>query len=288
MGPHGRTVKDTAILLDVLAGYSVEDPKTVASIGMIPAGGYAAALSAGALKGARLGVYGPGWRDQPLSEEAKMLYEASLAELAGQGAILVEDPFAGTDFAGIARKDVEFDDRGLESIAYDMEHYLRRLGPSAAAHSFAGLKALVPEDPFSPGGALHIHVQYSKILEQSLKDPTSPPDLSEFLAVRLRYLEVFNATMALHNLDALAFPQMSGELPGVFTTLMHPATTVSEINIAGLPGVTAPAGQFRNGSPFSLIFVGRMWSEAALLNLAYAFEQSTQHRIVPVLVEKEA
>jgi len=75
-------------------------------------------------------------------------------------------------------------------------------------------------------------------------------------------------------------------LPGVFDEAPYPATTVSEINIAGLPGVTVPAGRFRNGSPFSLIFVGRMWTEAALLNLAYAYEQATRHRIAPKLVEK--
>jgi len=287
VGPHGRTVRDTAILLDVLAGYTVEDPKTVASIGMLPAGGYASALRVEALQGARLGVYGPGWRKQPLSDEAKALYEGALAELTARGSILVEDPFADTDFADIARQNVEFDDRGLESIAYDMDNYLRRLGPSAAAHSFAGLKALVPEDPFAPDGILGVHVKNSAILGQSLQDPTAPPDLSEFLAVRLRYLEIFNAAMARHNLNALAFPQMFAELPGVFETALHPATTVSELNIAGLPGVTAPAGKFRNGSPFSLIFVGRMWSEAALLGLAFAYEQATRHRIVPVLVAKD-
>ena len=40
-----------------------------------------------------------------------------------------------------------------------MENYLRRLGPSAAASSFAALKALVPEDPFAPDGMLGMHVK---------------------------------------------------------------------------------------------------------------------------------
>jgi Asp-tRNA(Asn)/Glu-tRNA(Gln) amidotransferase A subunit family amidase len=75
-------------------------------------------------------------------------------------------------------------------------------------------------------------------------------------------------------------------LPGVFDNETYPATTVSEINIAGLPGVTVPAGQFRDGSPFSLIFVGPMWSEAPLLGMAYAYDKATRHRIVPKLVEK--
>jgi Asp-tRNA(Asn)/Glu-tRNA(Gln) amidotransferase A subunit family amidase len=58
VGPHARNALDAAILLDVLAGYTVEDPKTVPSIGRVPAGGYAAALRADALAGARLGHMG--------------------------------------------------------------------------------------------------------------------------------------------------------------------------------------------------------------------------------------
>jgi Asp-tRNA(Asn)/Glu-tRNA(Gln) amidotransferase A subunit family amidase len=285
VGPHARTVTDAALLLDVLAGYTCEDPKTVASIGAIPAGGYAKDLRADALQGARLGLYGPGWRKtQPLTAETLKLYETAQVELRGLGATLIEDPFVGTGFAELALTDSEFDDRGLESIAYDMENFLRRLGPSAAASSFAALKALVPEDPFAPGGMLSIHVKTLPILAKSLEDPTKPPDLSAFLALRTSYLAIFNAVMDKHGLDALAFPQSSAELPGVFDKATYPATTVSEINIAGLPGVTVPAGRFANGSPFSLIFVGRMWSEAKLLQLAYAYEQATHHRIVPKLV----
>ena len=38
VGPIARCVRDAALTLDVLAGYSAEDPKTVASIGRIPRG----------------------------------------------------------------------------------------------------------------------------------------------------------------------------------------------------------------------------------------------------------
>ncbi len=55
-------------------------------------------------------------------------------------------------------------------------------------------------------------------------------------------------------------------------------TTVSEINIAGLPGVTVPAGAHACGAPFSLIFVGRLFSEATLLAFAHDYEQATHHR----------
>ena len=129
VGPHARNAVDAALLLDVLAGYTLEDPKTVASVGKIPAGGYASELKRDALKGARLGLYGPGWRKaDPLDAETAALYETAKAELAACGATLVDDPFAGADFADLAMQGVEFDARGLECIIYDTDMFLRRLG----------------------------------------------------------------------------------------------------------------------------------------------------------------
>jgi len=285
VGPHAKTVTDAALLLDVLAGYTPEDPKTVASIGHVPAGGYTSKLKVDAFKGKRVGLYGAGWRSKPISAEAQTLYDAALKTVSGLGANLVADPFLGSGFVELRDKDREFDPRGLESIVYDLENFLRRLGPSAAATSYNALKAMLSEDPFAPEGLLGIHPPQSAVLRASLIDPATPPDLSGFLAAREGYLRIFSAVMDAHQLDVLVFPQMEGELPGIFDTAQHPATTVSEINIAGLPGITVPAGMFANGSPFALILVGRMWSEADLLGYAYAFEQASKQRVVPQLAE---
>jgi len=50
--------------------------------------------------------------------------------------------------------------------------------------------------------------------------------------------------------------------------------------VAGSPSVTVPMG-FVHGLPVGLLFMGRPWSEARLLALAYAFEQATHHRRPP-------
>src|SRR6202789_1689520 len=44
VGPIGRCVRDAALALDALAGFTMADPKTVAGIGRKPPGGYAANL----------------------------------------------------------------------------------------------------------------------------------------------------------------------------------------------------------------------------------------------------
>ena len=55
LGPMARTVRDAAILLDVIAGYDPRDAITAYSVGHVP-GSYAALLDRDGLRGARLGV----------------------------------------------------------------------------------------------------------------------------------------------------------------------------------------------------------------------------------------
>lgn len=121
--------------------------------------------------------------------------------------------------------------------------------------------------------------QFKAIFE----NPSIPPDLSEFIALKEAYLNIFDEVFARHRLDGVVFPQMREELPPLHGEGMIQETTVGEIDIAGLPGVNVPAGYYHSGSPFSLIFVGHLWSEADLLSHAYAYESGTKHRRAPKL-----
>ncbi len=287
VGPIARCVRDAALTLDVLAGFTIEDPKTVAGVGHRPKGGYASRLATDALRGKRIGLYGPGWRDLPLSEEATALYARARDELQERGAILVDDPFLGSGFAALRQPTPplgEFDGRGLESVPYDLQQFLRRMGPDVALGSFAAFAAATAkEDAFAPGGVLGF-MPHLPAFAACLADPQRPPDMSEFIALREAYLVIFDDVFARERLDALVFPQMRDALAPLHSKLPIHETTVSEINIAGLPGVTVPAGYYASGAPFGLIFVGRLWSEADLLALAYDYECATGHRRAPVLV----
>jgi aspartyl-tRNA(Asn)/glutamyl-tRNA(Gln) amidotransferase subunit A len=277
VGPIARCVRDAALCLDVIAGPTADDPKTEAAAGHLPDGGYTALLRSGALVRKRLGLYGPGWRDQPISADAAALYETACATLERCGATLVADPFAGSGFAALrasVSEEAGFDARGMESIPNDIERYLERLGPDRAIRDFAAFaEATRGDDPFAPGatlGFMHLMPGFA----EGLADPAATPDMSSFLEARRAYLEIFDRVMATHRLDALVFPQMRAELPPLFSGLPIEETTVSEINIAGLPGVTVPAGRYASGAPFGLIFVGPLWSEAGLLTYAYDFERA--------------
>ncbi len=267
-GPIARCVRDAAILLSVLAGP------------LAPAGGYAAGLTAHALQGKRLGLYGPGWRPTPLSAPTTTLYARALGELQALGAALVEDPFAGSGFAELALPDEPYDFRGTESAAHDFERYL----PGLDVPSLAALKQMVGASPFDEGEPLFWYTEVLPELRDSLADPAISPDLSEFSALKAAYLDLFGQVMDGQALDALVFPQATEALPGLYDDAVISETTVSAINIAGLPAVTVPAGQYPDSaSPFSLVFVGRPHSEALLLALAHAYEQATAHRVPPKL-----
>ena len=288
VGPIARCVRDAALTLDVLAGFSTEDPKTIAGVGRRPKGGYTSRLTPDALRGKRLGLYGPGWRDRPLSEEATRLYRRAQNELRGRGAELVEDPFAGSGFAAIGKPAAgldHYDARGMECAPYDLGKFLERLGPDAAIRDFAAFaSATAAQDAFAPGGVLAFMHQLPDFV-RCLADPTRPPDLPDFLAAKEAYLDTFDRVFAEQRLDALVFPQMRDELPPLHGPATLHETTVCEINIAGLPGVTLPAGAYASSAPFNLIFVGRLWSEADLLALAFDYESATRYRLAPSLDE---
>ena len=287
VGPIARCVRDAALCLDVLAGYTAEDPKTIAGVGHRPKGGYTSRLSTDALRGMRIGLYGSGWRTMPLSDEATRLYERAKGELESLGAVLVEDPFRGSGFADLRKPTAplhEFDGRGLESVPYDLELYLRRLGPKAALKSFAEFaEATAAENAFAPTGVLGFMPSLPQFAA-CLADPTRPPDMSEFIALKEAYLGIVDEVFTRERLDALVFPQMRDALPPLHGSDTIHETTVGEINIAGLPGVTVPAGYYPSGAPFCLIVLGRQWCEADLLAYAYAYEQATRHRRAPVLM----
>ncbi|HWF35884.1 MAG TPA: amidase family protein, partial [Solirubrobacteraceae bacterium] len=273
--------EDAATMLGVMAGYSPADPKTKAAIGKVPRGGYASDFSATALKGTRIGLYGPGWRKAGrLSADTTQLYGVAIKMLHTQGATTVADPFKGSGFANLAKASGGYDPRGSESLPYDLNQYLEGLGPRSQAHSLKQVEKDLKLDLFGKKGPLYYYATSLKGVTYSDKHPTVVPDTSAFARLRARYRRIFDRVMHRKRLDVLVFPQETKEIGSLYGGGIS-STTVSEINIAGLPGVILPAGAYPDGKPFALIFIGRPWSEAKLLGYAYDYEHAAPGRLVP-------
>lgn len=284
VGPIARTVYDAAVVLDVLAGPTEEDLATFAAVGRIPESGYATALDAGSLAGKRFGLVGDGWRDDflPLHATTAEHYERAIEVLEGLGAEVVADPFAGTGFVEL------YDERsGVPSQgAYEMLLYLRGLGPDAPFDSIEEWEALSGRE-------------YTRNRRRNGEpSPPARPSATEegdaYQAWRFEIRNLFRRVLEDNELDGLFFPQAGEPNRPVVEDPERPDYTPNNwaeipsniINDLGVPTVTVPFDYYEDGTPFVLAFVGDMWSEAALLSFAYAFEQATAGRRPPTLVEE--
>jgi amidase len=110
---------------------------------------------------------------------------------------------------------------------------------------------------------------------------------NRFIAAREAFRRLFVDLMDQHQLDAMLYPanharphthegglERYGSEPG---TCEESATT-------GLPQVTVPAGFIGGRYPVGISFLGRMWDDKRLLEIAAAYEKATRHRRPPTTV----
>jgi amidase len=259
-GPMTADVPTAARLLSVMAGTDPADPATAeADARRVD---YLAALVPGALKGARIGVL-------PLetgSEGVKPLFEATLALLEREGAILVRIEKM-PDRTGLGAAEFEVLKSEFRS---GLDAYLARTPNGVTARS---LEAVIAANRANPAAL----AQFGQdLLEASLAAPKAGSP--EHQAAREKSLkiatEVLETLLSEHKVEALVAPttplawkidSINGDTPPSFPG----ASTLAAV--AGTPHLTVPMGLAR-GLPAGLSFLGPKWSDARMLALGAAFE----------------
>ena len=194
------------------------------------------------------------------------------------GAVVVDPVELGT---GPARAGLQMAE--AEVLFYEfkagLNAYLAARGPGAEVRSLAELIA------FNERNA-EIEMPYfgqERLVAAEAKGPLSEPGYLAALAAsrRLSRAEGIDRTMDEHRLDAIVGPTGG---PAWVTDLVNGdhfgGSSSGYPAVAGYPNVTVPAGAV-HGLPVGLSFFGRAWSEPTLIRIAYAFEQTTQARLVP-------
>lgn len=267
-GPMTRSVADAAALLVAISGRDDGDVATYNSVGHTSFD-YSANLRIDGLKGARIGVLRKSMGYQPDVDAAM---EKSIAALKAAGAEVVdaEIPTAG-----------KWDDAEFEVLLYefktDLESYLVK--SDAPIKTLAGLiefnkKNATAEMPFFA----------QEIFDKAqAKGPLSDAAYIEARtkARKLAGPEGIDAALKAQKLDALIAPAMS---PAWLTDPINgdhfTSAGYGAAAVAGTPSITVPMGD-SHGLPLGLIFMGPMWSEPRLIELAYSFEQATKARKPP-------
>jgi amidase len=85
--------------------------------------------------------------------------------------------------------------------------------------------------------------------------------------------------MKTNNLDALLFPGASGA--AIAAKPGYPTVIVPFAMVPNAPTPPFPAGFEAKLAPFGVSFTAMACSEPRLIELAYAFEHATKHRVPP-------
>jgi amidase len=293
-GPLTRTVRDAAILLNVLAAADPADPATADQ--RRPAD-YTSVLDADGLKGARIGV--PGDPGDPgndvyygkLGLPAAAVMAEAIAILEAQGATIVRANIptagwiggAGTEMAMLntnpesptryepARRPIVF----VYELKHDLDAYLPEWLPDLQ-HNGTAIRSLADVLAFNLAHAERA-LRFGQdifVAAAGTRGDLSEPEYAAARANDLRASRTLglDAYMDTHRLDAVLFPGAAG------------AAIAAK---AGYPSVQVPAGFISAAAgpatPLGATFTGRAWSEPVLLRLAYAFEQASQARRPPPL-----
>ena len=271
-GPMARSVTDAAILLGVLAGKDARDAATNRAP-VLNAASFTGALDVAGLKGARIGVARAKYTGYSTHADAQ--FENALRAMKDAGAVIVDPADIAT--AG------KFDDAEYDVLLYefkaDLHAYLATLPAGARARTLDDLIA------FNNAHSRE-EMPYFKqeIFEQAAKKgPLTTLAYRKALAKcgRLARIQGLDATFTKHKLDAIVAPTQG---PPALIDLVNGdpsgASSTSPCAVAGYPAITVPMG-YAFGLPLGITFMGKAWSEATLLKLAFAFEQATKVRVPP-------
>jgi amidase len=268
-GPMTRSVADAAALLSVLAG---ADPRDDATRGVTPQD-YLRALDPNGLKGARIGVARKSFTGYSLAADAA--FETALAAMKERGAVIVDPADIAT--AGT------FGDAEFDVLLYEFKADLARyLATRPAGSSARSLDDLIAFNRAHADAELPYFAQ--EIFEMSAKKGSlrSPAYLKALAKCREgSRTKGLDATFAKYRLDALVAPTQGA--PGLIDLVNGDAggsSSTTPCAVAGYPAIAVPMGYTR-GLPLGITFMGKAWSEAVLLKLAFAFEQASRARKAP-------
>jgi amidase len=289
-GPLTRTVRDAAILLNVLAARDPLDPATRHLQRLTD---YTKFLDADGLKGARIGV--PSDLSDPandfyfreLGPRATAVMGQVIATLEAQDATIVRANIPSAGWMGGPGTSMAILNRNPESpnqfkpayrpivfvyeIKHDLNLYLRGWARDTAMKTMADIIAF---------NEAHAERALRFGQDAFLAAEATRGDLSELEYRSARAMDLrssrelgLDAYMDTHRLDAVLFPGWGGA--SIAARAGYPSVQVPAGFISGFAGKETP------GYPLGATFTGRAWSEPTLLRLAYAYEQASQARRPP-------
>lgn len=273
-GPLMRTVKDTAIVFSVIAGYDPADDlthillKDSAHTAEIDYSDY---LNVDGLQGVRLGVIRQLYETATADPEMLAIMERAMKDLKNAGAVII-DPFEVNEFNQLK------DATGFCSRFYfDLNNYLDKMAPHAPVNT---LDDIVINELFRPQNRDAMDWAMSETGDPSLQSPPCVNVAGDHR--RQVFLDAVVYAMDEANVDAIIYPSWSNP-PRALQDSVSPHGNNSPVIAphTGQPAITVPMGFTREGLPAGLQMLARPFHDHKLIQYAYSYEQATQHRQPP-------
>jgi aspartyl-tRNA(Asn)/glutamyl-tRNA(Gln) amidotransferase subunit A len=255
-GPLSRSVRDSALVLSVMAGRDDLDPTT--SRRAVP--DYSAVLDL-SIVGLRLGVVRELTAGPDTQPEVRAAVEAAAARLASLGATIEEVslpllPLAGAVFMTLA----DSEGAGLHA------RWLRE----RPGDYDAGTRRRLAAAGLLPAGLFHQAQRARVLIRRQVLDA-----LSRHHALLAPMAHTAAPLIAAGQAPITSKADVG---PRFFTRRSY----ASPASLAGVPALAVPCGFTRSGLPIALQVIGRAFHEDTVLRIGHAYEQATDwHRRRP-------
>src|SRR5215471_4344565 len=235
-GPMARTVADTALMLQAMAGPDQRDPS--ASVQPVP--DYPATLR-GDLQGIRLGVP-RSYYFEHADPEVVAAVRTAITTMQQLGATVREVDLPHSCYGSSASWSIAYS----ESFAFHRTNFFARARDYTPAflHKITGAACLTAEE---------------RVTAQRLRQVIT----AEFLAALTEVGAIVTPTTAYP-----AYP-IGGTSPQAD---MHSLTR--PVSLTGLPALAVPCGFTHTGLPVGLQLIGRAWEESTVLRIGHVYEQA--------------
>lgn len=265
-GPITRSVEDAAIVLRVLAGEDENDATTAKEE---PAD-YLAGLN-GDLKGLKIGLPEQYFKEG-MSREVAAAVKLAAGQFKEAGAKIIEVSLPHTAYALAVYYIIMPAEVSSNLARYDGIRYGYH---SAVAKNLAELYAKTRAEGFGPEAKRRIMIG-SYVLSAGYKEAYYQQAKKVQNLIKKEYQEIFNQVDVLITPTAPTSAFKLGEkFSDPLTMYLSDIYTVSA-NIAGLCGLSVPAGFSAEGLPIGLQILGKAFDEATILRAAYNYQENTQ------------
>ena len=246
VGPMTRTVRDTALVMNAIAGYDPRDPWSVDR----PGEDYTLGLGDG-VDGLRIGVPRQHFFDL-IDPEVRQAFEQASLVLAQLGAKVEEVSIPilerSLSISGVIML--------AEAAAVHIEHLRNRAGDMGD-----DVRLRLETAALTPATDYVVAQQARRLFNREIAGVMDDFDLLIAPAVPIGAPRIDEKTVTIDGVTeaaATALPRLT-----------------RPFNICGLPTVSAPCGFTSDGMPIGIQVAGRAFEDATVLRAAHAYEQAT-------------